>query len=204
MVSILIALAAVTAALVSWTAAQVNSRAGTLDGAATQAALDAASTRITIATDLTSNLFYYDQYFQHLKTAELLDAQTTGSPTDLAAILWDERLRELNQASYNQKNIEQDFLLRGETVDSFQAEEYQRARLAEAASQRDLDWALSLNQAQDVRALTLRLVSLNLFFTAAIFFFIIGLNAENRRLLWAAGGVCFYAAGLSLFVLWMV
>jgi hypothetical protein len=202
-VSILIALAAVTAALVSWTAAQVNSRAGNLDGTATQAALDAASTRITIATDLTANLFYYDQYFQRLKTAELLGEQATESPTDLATILWDERLRELNRASYNQQNIEQDFLLRGETVDTFQAEEYQRARLAEAASQKNLGWESSLVQSQDVRALTLRLVSLNLFFTAAIFLFIIGFNAESRRLLWAMGGVCLYVAGLSLFALWM-
>ncbi len=203
MVSILIALAAVTAALVSWTAAQVNGSAGSLDGIATQAALDAASTGITIATDLTANLFYYDLYFQHLKTADLLETQATGSPTDLAAILWDERLQELNRASYNQKGIEQDFLLRGETVDTFQAEEYQRARLAEAASQKSLDWESSLVQAQDVRALTLRLLSLNLFFTAAIFLFIVGLNAESRRLLWAAGGVCLYVAGLSLFTLWM-
>jgi hypothetical protein len=202
-VSILIALVAVSVASISWTAAQVNSQAGTLDGAATQAALDDASARISIATDLALNISFYDQYVLHLKTAALLEEQASTTPS-LAAILEDERLREINRASFAQKWIEQDFVTRGQPLDTFRAQEYQQARVAEVASQKDMDWALSVSKADQVRDKALRLLSLNLFFTAAIFFFTIGLNTEDRSRLASAGvGVILFAAGLSFFFLWL-
>ncbi len=193
--SILIALAATTGALISWHASRVGSAASGADGRAIGAALDEATTELTIGSDVFSLQTAARQFQLHRDNAKAIKDEAFRNPAVSERWL-DEWQGESMRAKARASQLNLDFLktVNGRVI--FDPEKYHAAVRAQSASDKVLDPAPFTAQAEAKRRQALFLISLNALFTAAIFFFTVGLKTDLRaKGLWTALGILFYLAG---------
>lgn len=193
--SILIALAATTGALISWHASRVGSAASGADGRAIGAALEEAKTEITVGSDIFAFQTAARQFQLHRDTSQAVQDEARRNPA-IPRRWIDEWQGESVRAKARASQLNLDFL---KTVDgrvTFDPEKYHAMARALAESEKVLDPAPFSARAEAKRRQALFLISLNALFTAAIFFYTIGLKTELRfKSLWTALGVLFYLAG---------
>jgi hypothetical protein len=193
--SILIALAATTGALISWHASRVGSAASGADGKAIGAALEDAKTEITVGSDIFAFQTAARQFQLHRDTSQAIQEEARRNPA-IPRRWIDEWQGESVRAKARASQLNLDFL---KTVDgrvTFDPEKYHAMVRALSESEKVLDPAPFSAQAEAKRREALFLISLNALFTAAIFSYTIGLKTELRRKgLWTALGVLFYLAG---------
>lgn len=196
--SILIALAATTGALVSWHASRVGSRAGGADGLAIAAAMDAAQTEISIGSDMFAFQTAARQFQRHRDNAKFVREEAFRNPA--VPDRWmDEWQGESMRAKARAPQLNLDYLKTEDGRVTFDAAKYQAALRAQAESEKSLDPAPAIAQSDARRREAALLISLNALFTAAIFFFTIGLKTDLRRKeLWTALGAALYLGGAGL------
>lgn len=203
-VSVLIALTALTGALLSWAAARAGDRAGGQDGKAVQAALHRAQAEIMVASDAAFQRSAFENYRLHFLLSRVVRRQALAARR-LETPTVDEWERELRRAQAWRDQVDQDYLARegeGEAErERFDEARFRAAFLAEAAGQNALDPVPFVREAESGRIRVRRLVALNMLLTSALFFFTLSLKTEGRgRKRWAAAGLVLFcaAAGLGL------
>jgi hypothetical protein len=202
-ISIMIALAAVTGALVSWQAAQVGGDASAADGQAVTAALEEAGTEINIASDIYSNQLEARQFLFHQENSRMINDQVMRNPTVPNRWL-DEWQSEIIRARNHHIQLNIDYLKKEGNKEMFDSRKYHDALRAETAGQKALDPGPFIRRSEARRQESKLLVFLNTLFTAAIFFFTAAYHAESRKkIVWIAAGIIFYLAGAGL-ALWQV
>jgi hypothetical protein len=198
--SILIALAATTGALVSWYASRVGSAAGGADGKAIAAALDNAQTELSIGSDIFAYQTATRQFQIHRDNAKAIRDEAYRNPAIPERWL-DEWQGESVRAKARAPQLNLDFLKTENGRFVFDNEKYYKVVRAQAESEKALDPAPFIAKSERKRAESLLLISLNALFTAAIFFFTIGLKTELRfKWLWTAIGIGFYLGGAGIAV----
>lgn len=207
-VSILIALVAVSGAFVAWKASQAQDQASNLDSAGIKAALNAANTEINVSSQLYLNQLSFDSYFLHYKSAQNLTESRTKVPTSLEGdpqvvdSLFFQKMREINRAALFRDLVDSNYLKEVDDSMKFEAERFRQATWAEIATIEDLDpsksFLLADSARKDVSNLVLAAVTLSaslIFFTASLVTF------SNWKFLWMGFGVLIYGSGLLLTLL---
>jgi hypothetical protein len=196
--SILIALAATTGALVSWHASRVGGAASGEDGKAITAALDEASVESSIASEISGYLSSARRFQIHRDNAKAVrdDAMKNAAVPDR----WlDEWQAESIRAQARLKDFDLDFLKTAGGRWTFDRERYERMRRSQAAMQTALDPEPFIARAAMLRRASNLFVSLNALFAAAIFCFTAALKIERRgKRVWTAAGGALYLAGAVL------
>lgn len=197
-VSILIALVAVTGALISWKILRINDRASSFDSDAIKAALAEANTEISISSDIHSYQNFFQSYSLHLRDARLLKGQLQANPS-LPSRLWDEWQREIIRANVYRNQLDQDYLEKRGEEEFFDASRYHEAFRAEAASQKALDSGRFTDLSDIQRQRARRFTSLSILLALALFFFTLALKTDDSwRTAWAAVGACLYGGTVLL------
>ena len=200
-ISILIALTAVTGALISWQASRMGSRAASLDSDAIRAALENANTEMSIAADMAANQSAYQSYVLHRLNADILHDQFMNQPS-LPSTTIDEWQREVSRANVYRNQLSQDYLRAGDGGEFFDADKFQQAMRAEAASQKPLDAAPFSAQADAQRRRLRFFVAMSVGLTAALFFLTLALQLPSTgRKIWTVVGVLLYG-GIVLLTVW--
>jgi hypothetical protein len=198
--SILIALAATTGALISWHASRVGSAASGADGRALGAALEEAKTEMAIGSDIFAFQTAARQFQLHRDTSQAVQGEAYRNP-GIPRRWIDEWQGESVRAKAQASQLNLDFL---KTVDGrviFDPEKYHAMARALAESEKALDPAPFTKRAEAKRREALFLISLNALFTAAIFFYTIGLKTDLRlKGLWTALGILLYLSGTGIAV----
>jgi hypothetical protein len=196
--SILIALAATTGALTSWHASRVGSAASGADGRAIGAALDEATTELTIGSDVFSFQTAARQFQLHRDNAKAIKDEAFRNPA--VPDRWmDEWQGESVRAKARASQLNLDFLKTVNGRVTFDPEKYRAVVRAQAESDKTLDPAPFTARAEAKRREALFLISLNVLFTAAIFFFTVGLKTDLRfKGFWTALGILLYLAGTGI------
>jgi hypothetical protein len=198
--SILIALSAVTGALVSWHASRVGSAASGADGKAIAAALDDSQTELSLGADVFAFQTAALQFQLHRDNAKAVRDEAFRNPAVPDRWL-DEWQSESVRAKSRSSQLNLDFLKTENGRFLFDRDKYRAAVRAQAESEKALDPAPFKARSEEKRRESLLLVSLNALFTAAIFFFTIGLKTDLRfKGLWTAVGSLFYLAGAGIAV----
>jgi len=198
--SILIALAATTGALISWHASRIGGGAGGSDGKAIAAALDDAQIEISVGSDIFAFQTAARQFQLHRDNAKAVRDEASRNPA--VPERWqDEWQGESMRARARGPQLNLDFLKTEDGRVGFDREKYYSQYRAQAESEKDLDPAPFIAKSEAKRQEAGWLISLNALFTAAIFFFTIGLKTDLRfKGLWTAAGILFYLGGAGLAV----
>jgi len=205
--SILIALAATTGALVSWHASKVGGAASGEDAKAIAAALDEAAAESNIASDIfinMTNTIHFQIHRDNSRAAqeELNNAavREAGRKNTSAGFRWIyERFLESALANARLPYLNFDFLKTEGGRRTFDRERYYQARRSELEMEKALDPAPFIERSAAKRREANLLVSLNALFAAAIFCFTAALKIEQRgKLVWTAVGALMYLAGAGL------
>jgi hypothetical protein len=198
--SILIALAATTGALISWHASRVGSDASGADGRAIGAALDEATTELNIGFDVFGFQTAARQFQLHRDNAKAIKDEAYRNPAVPDRWL-DEWQGESVRAKARASQLNLDFLKTVNGRVTFDPGKYHAVVRAQAESEKSLDPAPFTARAEAKRSEALFLISLNALFTAAIFFFTFGLKTDlGFTGFWAALGILFYLAGTGIAV----
>ncbi len=198
--SIFIALAAVSGALISWRAARLGAAAGSADGAAITAALDEASSEMRIASDIFANTTAAREFNVHMENARAINQEYLHNQ-DVPPHWLDEWQAETIRARARHTQLMTDYLKTREGRVTFESARYHDTARAQEAALKPLDTAPFLKKAAGLRRRAGQLFSLNALFTAAIFLFTVVLKTDVRRkVLWTAAGLILYASGLGLAV----
>jgi hypothetical protein len=198
LLSILIALAATTGALVSWHASRVGSQASGADGAAIAAALADARTEMDIASS-SYNLERNAREFQYRRDSAAAIREEAKRRPEILNRLADDLQEELAQVYVRAYQLVFDFTKAEEGRYAFERERFYKTNRAAAESAEPLESAPFIARSAERRLESARLVSLNALFTAAIFFFTVSLKTDFRRKLpWTAAGLVSYLAGAGM------
>lgn len=198
LLSILIALAAVTAALVSWRAARIGIQAAAADGQALTAALDEASTEMGISADIYANLTGAREVLIHRENAKAINEEYLRNPAVPAHWL-DEWQSEMIRARARHTQLLTDFLKTEGDHPVFEDKRYRETMRAQAASEKAVDPSPFLAAATARRREARRLFELNALFTLAILLFTITLKTDVRRKpVWTAAGGTLYLAATGI------
>ena len=196
--SILIALAATTGALISWHASRIGGGAGGADGKAIAAALDNAQTEISVGSDIFAFQTAARHFQLHRDNAKAVRDEAFRNPAVPDRWL-DEWQGESMRAKSIGPQLNLDFMKTEDGRVSFDREKYYSQYRAQAESDKALDPAPFIAQSEAKRREAALLISLNALFTAAIFFFTIGLKTDLRfKGLWTAVGILFYLGGAGI------
>ena len=201
--SILIALTAVTGALASWYASQVGGAASGEDGKAITAALDEAASESAIASEVFGYLTNARRFQIHRDNAKAVrdDAMKNAAVPDRWLDDWQ---GESIRAQARIGELDLDFLKTEGGRWTFDRERYYKTRRSQISMEKALDPAPFVERSAVKRREANLLVSLNAFFAAAIFFFTIALKVERRgKIAWTAAGGVMYLAGAGI-ALWRV
>jgi hypothetical protein len=194
----LIALAAVTAALVSWQASRVNLRAASADGKALTAALDEASTELGISSDVFINQTNAREFLRHRENGRAINEEYLKNP-DVPPHWLDEWQSEMIRARARYGQLSSDFLKTEDGLPVFEDKRYRETTRAQAAVQKAIDPSPFLAEAAGLRRRGRGLIELNVLFTLAIFLFTIALKIDVRRkLTWTAVGAGLYLAATGI------
>jgi hypothetical protein len=198
LLSILIAIAAVTGALASLQAIRIGGQASSADGMAIAAALDEAATEISIASNVFANETLARELLVHRENGKAIRDEARRNPA-IPGRWVDEWQSEMIRARARQTQLNTDFLKNTDGRQVFESERYKAATRAQAAGEKPLDPAPFTVRSEERRADWIFLVALNLFFTTAIFFYTLGLKTDiGRKIAWAGLGAGVYAIGIGL------
>jgi hypothetical protein len=203
LLSILIALTAVTGALASWYASQVGGAASGQDGKAITAALDEAASESAIA----SEIFIYQtstiRFQIHRDNSKAVRDDAMKNPAVPARWL-DDWQGESLRAAARLINLNTDFLKSEGGRWTFDRERYYKTRRSQIEMEKALDPAPFVERSAAKRREANLLVSLNALFAAAIFLFTVGLKTDMRgKLVWTAAGALAYLTGAGI-ALWRI
>lgn len=197
-VSVLIALTALTGALLSWKAARINGAAGAGDADAIQAALHRAYTEMTVSAEAVHQRSAFQEYQLHLLLSRLAKNQAQSDP-GAPGSLFDDWQREIMKAAVRRDALDQDYLEREGEEERFDEDRYREAFRAEAVGRKATDPGPFIRRAEAARARVRAVVSLNMLLAAALFFFTLSLKtAKPGRRVWAAAGLAIFSAALGL------
>jgi hypothetical protein len=198
LLSILIALAATTGALVSWHASRVGGQASGADAAAIAAALADARTEMDIASS-SYNLERNAREFQYRRDSASAIREEAKRRPEILNRLADDLQEELAQVYVRAYQLVFDFTKAEEGRYAFERERFYKTNRVAAESVEPLESAPFIVRSAERRLESARLVSLNALFTAAIFFFSVSLKTDFRRKLpWTAAGLVSYLAGAGM------
>lgn len=201
LLSILIALTAVTAAVVAWQASRIGLQAGSADGKALTAAMDEAANGLVQAAMVYANRTGVREYALHRENAKFLKEELHADP-DIPFSWWEEMQSELIRAKASHSLLAPDYLINRNGHPAFDEERYRSRARAEAAALKAIDPAPFVLEAAAHRRTASRLVELSLLFTLAIFLFTVALKSEARRKkAWAAAGGALYLAASLMAVI---
>jgi hypothetical protein len=190
--SALIALTALTGALVSWQASRIGGEASGADGKAITAALDEAATEMGIAAEIFSNLTDTREYLVHMENARAIHEEYMRNP-DVPDHWLEERQSESIRARAHHTQLNMDYLNTQDGRPTFERERYRETVRALEASEKPLAIEPFLKTSEERRRESRLLVSLNILFAAAIFLFTVALKTDVRRkIIWAGAGAAFY------------
>ncbi len=199
LLSILIALTAVTAALVAWQASRVGLKATSADGKALTAAMDEASTGMVIAATAFTNRVGVRDFALHRENARILKKEYNVHPGTPSTWL-EEWQSEMIRAKASYSLLAPDYLISRDGHPAFDEERFRARARAEAAAVKAVDPAPFLAASSSHRLNARRLVELNVLFSLALFLFTVALKSEVRRKpVWTAAGIVLYlvATGIS-------
>jgi transcriptional regulator NrdR family protein len=148
-VSVLIALVAVTGAFIAWQSSQSSGEASALESNGIKAALARAKAEIEISANLYRNQINFDSYLLDYRSAEITLDQTTEVPTTMVGSqqaldqLFYGQMEFVNRAAVYRDLVDTDYLheqLSGSVTDSFfDQDRYRQAMLAQAAAMEAID-----------------------------------------------------------------
>ena len=197
LLSALIALTALTGALVSWQASRIGGEASGADGQAITAALDEAATEMGIAAEIFSNLTDTREYLVHMENARAIREEAMRNP-DVPDRWIDEWQSESIRARAHHIQLNMDYLKIQDGRTAFERERYRETVRALEASEKPLAIEPFLKTSEERRRESRLLVSLNILFAAAIFLFTVALKTDvGRKLVWAGAGAAFYLAAAA-------
>lgn len=194
LLSILIALTALTGALVSWQASRVGGEASGADSKAITAALDEAATEMGISAETFSNLTNAREYLVHMENGRALREEAARDPGDRGRRLEEWRAESI-RARARHTQLNQDYIKTEAGRPTFDSERYRETVRSLAASEKPLAVEPFIQTSNERRRESLLLVSLNALFTVAIFVFTVALKTEVKaKSVWTAAGLAFYLA----------
>jgi hypothetical protein len=194
LLSIFIALTAVTGALISWQASRVGGAASGADGKAITAALEEAATELGIASETFSNLTDTREFLVHMENARAIHEEYMRNP-DVPGHWLDEWQSESIRARARHTQLNTDYVKTQEGRPTFERERFRDTVRALAASEKALDIEPFLKTSEERRRDARLLFSLNALFTAAIFLFTVAMKTDVRRkTIWTSAGVVLYFA----------
>jgi hypothetical protein len=203
LLSILIALTAVTAAIVAWQASRIGLKAASADGKALAAAMDGAATDLGIASVVFNNQVGVRDFAMHRENARSLNEEYKRNP-DAPASWLDEWQSEMIRARASHSLLAPDFIINKDGRPAFDEALYRDRARAEAAAIKAIDPAPFLAEASRHRRKGRQLVGLTILFTLAIFLFTVALKTEVRgKTLWTAAGGSLYATATVLASVWI-
>jgi hypothetical protein len=194
LLSALIALTAVTGALVSWQASRIGGQASGADSKAVTTALDEAAVEMEIAATTFSNVTDVREYVLHEENAKALLEEAKRN-ADAPSRWIRESQSESIRAHARHTQLDTDYLKSVDGRPEFESERYRETTRALMASERPLNAEPFIKAAEERRREALFLVLLNVAFTAAIFLFTVALKTNVRRKpVWTAAGAAIYLA----------
>jgi hypothetical protein len=196
--SVLIALTALTGALVSWQASRVGSAASSADSKAITAALDEAATEMGISAETFSNLTNAREYLVHMENGRALREESARDPGAGGRLIEEWRAESI-RARARHTQLNQDYIKTDEGRPTFDSERYRETVRALAASEKPLAVEPFIKTSNERRRESLLLASLNALFAAAIFLFTVALKTEVRaKPVWAAAGLVLYLTAAAI------
>ncbi len=202
-VSVLIALVAVSGAFVAWRASQAQDRASALDSAGIKAALNSANAEISVSSQLYLNQYSFDSYFLRYQSAQYLAESRTRIPTSLEGdpnvvdSLFFQQMREINRAALSRDLVDPNYLKEVDDDMEFEVERLRRAAWSEIATVEDLDPSKSFTQADLAREEVSNLVLAAVVLSASLIFFTASLiTAGSAKFLWVSLGILIYGSGV--------
>jgi hypothetical protein len=206
-VSILIALVAVTGAFIAWQSSQSSGESSALESNGIKAALARAKAEIEISANLYRNQINFDSYLLDYRSAEITLDQTTEVPTTMADSqqaldqLFYGRMESVNRAAVYRDLVDPDYLHEQSTSSVtnsfFDRDRYRQAMLAQAASMEAIDPQVYFPRADIQRGRTLDFALSGVVLSGALVCFTLALVLSNRWKYLPAGIGC----GMYLFSL---
>jgi hypothetical protein len=199
LLSVFIALTAVTGALMSWQAFRIGGAASGADGKAITAALDEASTEVTIAADSFSNLTDTREFLVHRENARAIHEEYMRNP-DVPGHWLDEWQAESIRARARHTQLNTDYTKTEDGHLVFERERFHDSIRAQAASEKALNTGPFIQSSEDLRRASRFLFALNTLFAAALVLFTVALKTDVRhKVLWtmAGGGLYLLATGAA-------
>lgn len=206
-VSVLIALVAVTSAFVAWQSSQSSGEASALESNGIKAALARAKAEIEISANLYRNQINFDSYLLDYRSAEITLDQTTEVPTTMADSqqaldqLFYGRMESVNRAAVYRDLVDTDYLHEQSTTSVtnsfFDQDRYRQAMLAQAAAMEAIDPQVYFPRVDFQRSRTLDFALSGVILSGALVCFTLALVSSNRWKFFPAALGC----GMYLFSL---
>ncbi|MCX5973866.1 MAG: hypothetical protein NTU59_04165 [Coprothermobacterota bacterium] len=189
-VSVLIALVAVTGAFVAWQSSQSSGEASTLESNGIKAALARAKAEIEISANLYRNQINFDSYLLDYRNAEITMDQTTEVPTTMIDSqqaldqLFYGRMESINRAAVYRDLVDIDYFheqfTSSVTNSFFDQDRYRQAMLAQVATMQAIDPQVYFPRVDFQRGRALDFALSGVILSGALVCFTLALVLSNR------------------------
>ncbi|MEI6530594.1 MAG: hypothetical protein WCN99_03800 [bacterium] len=189
-VSVLIALVAVTGAFVAWQSSQSSGEASALESNGIKAALARAKAEIEISANLYRNQINFDSYLLDYRSAEITMDQTTEVPTTMIDSqqaldqLFYGRMESINRAAVYRDLVDIDYFheqfTSSVTNSFFDQDRYRQAMLAQVATMQAIDPQVYFPRVDFQRGRALDFALSGVILSGALVCFTLALVLSNR------------------------
>jgi hypothetical protein len=189
-VSVLIALVAVTGAFVAWQSSQSSGEASALESNGIKAALARAKAEIEISANLYRNQINFDSYLLDYRNAEITMDQTTEVPTTMIDSqqaldqLFYGRMESINRAAVYRDLVDIDYFheqfTSSVTNSFFDQDRYRQAMLAQVATMQAIDPQVYFPRVDFQRGRALDFAISGVILSGALVCFTLALVLSNR------------------------
>ena len=189
-VSVLIALVAVTGAFVAWQSSQSSGEASALESNGIKAALARAKAEIEISANLYRNQINFDSYLLDYRNAEITMDQTTEVPTTMIDSqqaldqLFYGRMESINRAAVYRDLVDIDYFheqfTSSVTNSFFDQDRYRQAMLAQVATMQAIDPQVYFPRVDFQRGRALDFALSGVILSGALVCFTLALVLSNR------------------------
>jgi hypothetical protein len=189
-VSVLIALVAVTGAFVAWQSSQSSGEASALESNGIKAALARAKAEIEISANLYRNQINFDSYLLDYRNAEITMDQTTDVPTTMIDSqqaldqLFYGRMESINRAAVYRDLVDIDYFheqfTSSVTNSFFDQDRYRQAMLAQVATMQAIDPQVYFPRVDFQRGRALDFALSGVILSGALVCFTLALVLSNR------------------------
>jgi hypothetical protein len=199
-ISVLIAVVAVTGAFVAWQSSQSSGEASALESNGIKAALARAKAEIEISANLYRNQINFDSYLLDYRSAEILFDQTTEVPTAMADSqqardqLFYGRMESVNRAAVYRDLVDTDYLHEQSTSSVtnsfFDQDRYRQAMLAQTAAMEAIDPQVYFPRVDFQRSRTLDFALSGVILSGALVCFTLALVSSRRWMVFPTAMGC--------------